>query len=109
MSKLIFAGIIPLVGLMLQAMLRRRADSLPPGLRTVGPHLVLLLAIGVPALIFVKGEAEATYNARVAASRTQPLIQQQYLSKWDGRLPQFTFGGNTVPLVQLPAGDGARR
>jgi prohibitin 2 len=318
MSKLIFAGIILLVGLLLQAMLRRRADSLPPGLRTVGPDLVLLLAIGVPALIFVfsvfriipaghvgvkvlfgqvdpsplreglnvvlnplydivvmdtrvgkhsakygaaskdlqavhvemvlnyrlapdrapevyraigleyssviiepaaqevlkantathnaaeillrrpaikadiqndlttwlakygielkeaslanirfdqvyekaieakqieeqkaeqkryeliqaqreaeiiaaakgrgdaareeakgvadatriKGEAEATYNARVAASLTQPLIQQQYLSKWDGRLPQFTFGGNTVPLVQLPVGDGARR
>jgi prohibitin 2 len=319
MSKLIFAGIILLVGLLLQAMLRRRADSLPPGLRTVGPHLVLLLAIGVPALIFVfsvfriipaghvgvkvlfgqvdpsplreglnvvlnplydivvmdtrvgkhsakydaaskdlqavhvemvlnyrlapdrapevyraigldyssviidpaaqevlkantathnaaeillrrpaikadiqndlttwlakygielkeaslanirfdqayekaieakqieeqkaeqkryeliqaqreaeiiaaaakgrgdaareeakgvadatriKGEAEATYNARVVASLTQPLIQQQYLSKWDGRLPQFTFGGNTVPLVQLPVGDGAWR
>ena len=319
MSKLIFAGIILLVGLLLQAMLRRRADSLPPGFRTFGPHLVLLLAIGVPALIFlfsvfriipaghvgvkvlfgqvdpsplreglnvvlnplydivvmdtrvgkhsakydaaskdlqavhvemvlnyrlapdrapevyraigleyssviidpaaqevlkantathnaaeillrrpaikadiqndlttwlakygielkeaslanirfdqayekaieakqieeqkaeqkryeliqaqrepeiiaaaakgrgdaareeakgvadatrIKGEAEATYDARVAASLTQPLIQQQYLLKWDGRLPQFTFGGNAMPLVQLPVGDGTRR
>ena len=62
----------------------------------------------------IKGEAEATYNARVSASLTQPLIQQQYLSKWDGRLPQYTFGGNAVPFVQLPAagggaGDGTRR
>ena len=50
----------------------------------------------------IKGDAEATYNARVSSSLTQTLIQQQYLSKWDGRLPQYTFGGNAVPLVQLP-------
>lgn len=53
-------------------------------------------------------------SARVAASPIQPLIQQLYLSKWDGHRPQFTFGGNAVPLVQLPVspgggGDGARR
>src|SRR5262244_3251306 len=67
-------------------------------------------AKGVADALRIKGEAEAAYNARVAASLTQPLIQQQYLTKWDGRLPQFTFGGNAVPLVQLPTGgDGARR
>jgi hypothetical protein len=54
-------------------------------------------------------------DARVSSSLTQTLIQQQYLSKWDGRLPQYTFGGgNAVPFVQLPAsgggaGDGTRR
>ena len=52
MSKLIFAGVVLVAGLLLQGMLRRRSDSLPPGLRTFVPHLVLLLAIGVPALIF---------------------------------------------------------
>jgi prohibitin 2 len=71
-------------------------------------------AKGVADATRIKGEAESAYNAKVASSLTQPLIQQQYLSKWDGRLPQFTFGGNAVPLVQLPvsaggAGDGARR
>jgi regulator of protease activity HflC (stomatin/prohibitin superfamily) len=71
-------------------------------------------AKGVAEATRIKGDAEAAYNARVAASLTQPLIQQQYLSKWDGRLPQFTMGANAVPLVQLPgpgsgAGDGARR
>ena len=59
-------------------------------------------------LIFAGG------NVRVATSPTQPLIQQQHLSKWDGRLPHLTFGGNAVPLVRLPvspgvSGDGARR
>src|SRR5262245_41219126 len=71
-------------------------------------------AKGVAEATRIKGEAEATYNARVSASLTQPLIQQQYLSKWDGRLPQYTFGGNAMPFVQLPVGaggtsDGTRR
>jgi len=71
-------------------------------------------AKGVAEATRIKGEAEAAYNARVSASLTQVLIQQQYLSKWDGRLPQYTFGGNAVPFVQLPAsaggaGDATRR
>jgi regulator of protease activity HflC (stomatin/prohibitin superfamily) len=72
-------------------------------------------AKGVAEATRIKGDAEATYNARVSASLTPTLIQQQYLLKWDGRLPQYTFGGNALPLVQLPggggggAGDGTRR
>jgi prohibitin 2 len=64
-------------------------------------------ARGVPDALRIKGEAEAAYNARVAASRTPVLIQQQYLARWDGKLPQYTFGGNAVPFVQLP-GTGGR-
>jgi regulator of protease activity HflC (stomatin/prohibitin superfamily) len=69
-------------------------------------------ARGVADALRVKGEAEAAYNAKVAASLTPVLIQQQYLTRWDGRLPQYTFGGNAVPFVQIPGsatGDGARR
>jgi hypothetical protein len=47
-------------------------------------------------------EAEAAYNARVAASLTPVLIQQQYLARWDGKLPQYALGGNAVPFVQIP-------
>ena len=72
-------------------------------------------AKGVAEATRIKGDAEATYNARVSASLTPTLIQQQYLAKWDGRLPQYTFGGNATPLVQVPGlaagggADGARR
>ena len=59
-------------------------------------------ARGVADALRIKGEAEATYNARVAASLTPVLIQQQYLARWDGKLPQYAFGGNAVPFVQLP-------
>ena len=80
----------------------------------VAAFMRMVEAKGVAEATRIKGEAEATYNARVAASLTPPLIQQQYLSKWDGRLPQYTFGGNAMPLLQLPVaaggpGDGTRR
>ena len=68
-------------------------------------------ARGVADALRIKGEAEAAYNAKVASSLTPVLIQQQYLLRWDGRLPQYTLGGNAVPFVQIPgaAGDAPRR
>jgi prohibitin 2 len=69
-------------------------------------------AKGVADALRIKGEAEAAYNAKVASSLTPVLIQQQYLARWDGRLPQYSLGGGAVPLLQLPGvahGDGARR
>ena len=67
-------------------------------------------ARGVADALRLKGEAEATYNARVSASLSSVLIQQQYLARWDGRLPQYSFGGNAVPFVQVPgASDSPRR
>ena len=72
---------------------------------------VLAEARRVADALRIKGEAEASYNARVAASLTPVLIQQQYLARWDGRLPQYAFGGNAVPFVQIPgaSGDSGRR
>jgi regulator of protease activity HflC (stomatin/prohibitin superfamily) len=63
-------------------------------------------AKGVAEATRIKGDAEAAYNARVASSLTPALIQQQYLARWDGRLPQYSLGANAVPLLPLP-GAGA--
>jgi prohibitin 2 len=67
-------------------------------------------ARGVAEALRLKGDAEAAYNARVAASLTPVLIQQQYLARWDGRLPQYTLGsGGAVPFIQIPGpGEGRR-
>src|SRR5262245_64626783 len=51
MRKLAFAAVVLVAGLAIQGALRRRADGLPPGLRTFAPRLVLLLALAVPAII----------------------------------------------------------
>src|SRR5262247_509645 len=66
-------------------------------------------ARGVAEALRLKGEAEATYNAKVAASLTPVLIQQQYLARWDGRLPQYSLGGGVVPFLSLPGGPGEPR
>lgn len=47
----------------------------------------------------IRGEAEAAYNQKVAASLTSPLIQQRYLERWDGKLPQFSAGGSTPGIL----------
>ena len=61
---------------------------------------------------------EMVLNYRVMPDRAPEVyrniglnVSQQYLARWDGRLPQYSFGGNAVPFVQVagaPAG-GARR
>ena len=58
----------------------------------------------------LEGEAEAAHNAKVAASLTSMLIQQQYLARWDGRLPRYSLGrGDVVPFRSLPGGAGEPR
>jgi len=37
----------------------------------------------------IKGNAEAEYNRKIAASLTLLIIQKDYVSKWDGKLPVY--------------------
>ncbi len=66
-------------------------------------------AIGEADAIRTKGEAEAQYNAKVAASLTPILIQQQYLSRWDGKLPVYMLAEGNGVLLQIPGGDVSTR
>jgi regulator of protease activity HflC (stomatin/prohibitin superfamily) len=67
-------------------------------------------AKGDSEAIRIRGAAESEYNQKVAASLTPTLIQQRYLEKWDGKLPQFSAGGSTpgmlfnLPMSPAPAG-----
>jgi hypothetical protein len=61
-------------------------------------------AAGEANALRTKGEAEATYNANVAASLTPVLIQQQYLVRWNGQLPQYILGADDGVFLQLPGG-----
>jgi regulator of protease activity HflC (stomatin/prohibitin superfamily) len=50
----------------------------------------------------IRADAEAIYNQKVSASLTPTLIQQRYLEKWDGKLPQFSMGsGGNAPGLML--------
>ena len=59
-------------------------------------------AEGEAAALRLRAAAEAEYNAKVTQSLTATLIQQQYLSKWDGKLPQFVTGSGSNLLMQIP-------
>ncbi|HSB80475.1 MAG TPA: prohibitin family protein, partial [Candidatus Methylomirabilis sp.] len=64
---------------------------------------------GEAEAIRIKGEAESNYNQKVAASLTPTLIQQQYLLKWDGKLPQFSAGGSTPGMLLNIPGPAAAK
>lgn len=48
----------------------------------------------------IKADAEAYYNRTISASLSPMVIQEDWIEKWDGKLPQVS-GGNT-PLIQIP-------
>jgi len=58
-------------------------------------------AEGQAQALRIRGAAEAEYNARVAQSLSPVLIQQQYLQKWNGQLPQYQLGASGA-LINLP-------
>lgn len=44
----------------------------------------------------IKGDAEAEYNRKIAASLSALIVQQNLIEKWDGKLPTFTGGNGTM-------------
>ena len=48
----------------------------------------------------VRADAEAYYNRTISASLSERIVQEDWIEKWDGHLPQVS-GGNT-PLISIP-------
>jgi len=57
-------------------------------------------AEGAAKAMRVKADAEAYYNMKISSSLTAYIVQEDWIEKWDGKLPTVS-GGNT-PLIQLP-------
>lgn len=99
MGKLIFAAVVLVVGLAFHYALKRQADVFRSGALALVPRVVLTLAVGIPCVIFI-------FSVFRIIPAGQVGIQQQYLARWDGRLPQYMLGGNATPLIQLPGSGG---
>lgn len=56
-------------------------------------------AEGYAKALTVKGEAEAAYNLKVAASMSDRLVAKWQLDKWNGVLPNVTSGA--VPFINV--------
>lgn len=57
-------------------------------------------AEGAAKAMRVKADAEAYYNRTISASLSEKIVLEDWIEKWDGKLPQVS-GGNT-PLIQMP-------
>lgn len=47
----------------------------------------------------IRGEAQADFNRRVSESLSPLLIQNEYLKRWDGKLPTYSLGASGTMLM----------
>ena len=50
----------------------------------------------------VKADAEAYYNRTISASLSPLIVQEDWIEKWDGKLPEVMSQGNGL-MMNLPA------
>lgn len=53
-------------------------------------------AQGEAEALRIKGDAEAEYNRKISASLSILIIQQDMISKWDGKTPVFMGSNGTM-------------
>jgi regulator of protease activity HflC (stomatin/prohibitin superfamily) len=49
----------------------------------------------------VKADAEAYYNRTIAASLSPMIVQEDWIEKWNGELPQIVTSGNNGLMFDL--------
>ena len=52
----------------------------------------------------IKADAEAYYNRTIAQSLSPMIVQEDWIEKWDGKLPTFTGGNNSIPMINFQMG-----
>ena len=51
----------------------------------------------------VKADAEAYYNRTISASLSPFIIQEDWIEKWDGKLPEVSAGNGAGMMINIPA------
>lgn len=49
----------------------------------------------------VKADAEAYYNRTISASLSSMIVQEDFIEKWDGKLPTYMMGGNNNNVMKI--------
>lgn len=49
----------------------------------------------------IKADAEAYYNRTIAASLSPMIVQEDWIEKWDGKLPTYQAGNNGMTMLNL--------
>ena len=49
----------------------------------------------------IKADAEAYYNRTISASLSPMIVQEDFIEKWDGKLPTYMLGGNGSNVMKV--------
>jgi len=49
----------------------------------------------------IKADAEAYYNRTIAQSLSPMIIQEDWIEKWDGKLPTYAGGNGSIPMLNF--------
>ena len=58
-------------------------------------------AEGAAKAMRIKADAEAYYNMKISSSLTHNIVLEDWIEKWDGKLPQMQGSSNMVPMVNF--------
>ena len=58
-------------------------------------------AEGAAKAMRIKADAEAYYNRTISASLSPMIVQEDWIEKWDGHLPQVQGGNGMMPIVNF--------
>jgi hypothetical protein len=47
----------------------------------------------------VKADAEAYYNRTISASLSDKIVQEDWIEKWDGKLPTYMTGNGSAVML----------
>lgn len=63
--------------------------------------IAIAKAEGEAKAMKIKADAEAYYNRTIAASLTRNIVMEDWIEKWDGKLPNVQGGNDMMPIVNL--------
>jgi hypothetical protein len=49
----------------------------------------------------IKADAEAYYNRTISASLTHNIVLEDWIEKWDGKMPQIQGSNNMMPMINF--------
>lgn len=58
-------------------------------------------AEGAAKAMKIKADAEAYYNRTISASLSPMIVQEDFIEKWDGKLPTYMMGGNSSNVMKV--------
>ena len=68
-------------------------------------QIAVAKAEGEAKAMKIKADAEAYYNRTIAASLSPMIVQEDWIEKWDGKLPTFTGGTGSIPMINFKMGE----